>query len=112
MILPKAGDWMSISYKMMWLLVHDLDYGFGKIPPVGGMAIRSTIRYPHIASLCTELNERGGIRVSPLESGLHSTLGPRWPSVFPYGTASPHVPEIWSGPLRAFLCDRVEHGWS
>ena len=49
MILPKAGDWMSISYKMMWLLVHDLDYGFGKIPPVGGMAIRSTIRYPHIA---------------------------------------------------------------
>ena len=83
MILPKAGDWMSISYKMMWLLVHDLDYGFGKIPPVGGMAIRSTIRYPHIASLCTELNERGGIRVSPLESGLHSPLGPRWPSVFP-----------------------------
>ena len=49
MILPKAGDWMSISYKMMWLLVHDLDYGFGKIPPVGGMAIRSTIRYSHIA---------------------------------------------------------------
>ena len=57
MILPKAGDWMSISYKMMWLLVHDLDYGFGKILPIGGMAIRSTVRYAHIASLCTELEE-------------------------------------------------------
>ena len=39
---------MSISYKRRWLLVQDLDYGFGKIPPVGGMAIRSTIRYSHI----------------------------------------------------------------
>ena len=59
MILPKAGDWMSISYKMMWLLVHDLDYGFGKIPPVGGMAIRSTVCYPLIALVCTELYEGG-----------------------------------------------------
>ena len=40
---------MSISYKMMWLLVHDLDDGFGKILPIGGMAIRSTVRYFHIA---------------------------------------------------------------
>ena len=112
MILPKAGDWMSISCKRRWLLVHDLDYEFGKIPPVGGMAISPTIRNPHIALLCTELNERGGFCVSPLESGLHSTLGPCWPSVFPFGTASPHVPEIWSGPLCTFLCDRVEHGWS
>ena len=55
---------MSISYKRRWLLVQDLDYGFGKIPPVGGMAIRATFRYSHIASLCTELNEHGGTRKS------------------------------------------------
>ena len=59
MILPKAGDWVSISYKKIWLLVHDLDNGLGKVPPVGGMAISSTVCYPLIASVCTELHEGG-----------------------------------------------------